>query len=51
MLCHAGRLWVADLRLGVRRALVEAYSDSMYWCEAGMMAQRLVRRLADCVCA
>ncbi len=32
-----------DLRLGVRRAVVEAYSNRMFWWEAAMMAQRLVR--------
>ena len=37
------RPWVRDLRLGVRRALVETYSDGMFWWEAAMMAQRLVR--------
>lgn len=32
-----------DLRAGVRRALVEAYNDGMFWWEAAMMVQRLVR--------
>jgi hypothetical protein len=35
-----------SLRVGVRRALVEAYTDRMYWWEASLMAQRLVGRRA-----
>jgi hypothetical protein len=45
---RAERPWVRDLRLGVRRAIVEAYSDRMYWWEAALMVQRLVRYLLVC---
>jgi hypothetical protein len=38
-----GGSWKEDIRLGVRRALVEAYVDHMFWWEASMMVQRLVR--------
>jgi hypothetical protein len=35
--------WIQDVRLGVRRAIVEAYTDGAYWWEASLMMQRLVR--------
>jgi hypothetical protein len=37
--------WVADLRVGARRALVEVYSPSTPWWEAVLLVQRLVRVL------
>jgi hypothetical protein len=40
--CCAGQV-VADLRVGVRRALVETYTPGLFWWEAVLMAQRLVR--------
>jgi hypothetical protein len=39
----AERTWMLDIRVGVRRAVVDAYSDRMYWWEASLMVQRLVR--------
>ncbi len=35
-----------DLRLGLRRALVDAYRPEVYWWEAVLMLQRLVRHRA-----
>jgi hypothetical protein len=40
---HAERTWMHDLQVGVQRAVVDAYSDRMYWWEASLMVQRLVR--------
>lgn len=38
-----GSAWDNDVRLGVRRALVDCYHPKAYWWEAALMAQRLVR--------
>jgi hypothetical protein len=46
-LLRAERTWMHDIRMGVRRAVVDAYSDRMYWWEASLMVQRLVRGFAS----
>ena len=39
---RGGAPWIVDVRLGVRRALVDSYHHRAYWWEAALMAQRLV---------
>lgn len=36
-----GSVWDTDVRLGVRRAVVDSYHQRAYWWEAALMAQRL----------
>lgn len=38
-----GPTLVQDVRLGVRRSLVDGYRESMFWWEGSLMVQRLVR--------
>ena len=44
-----GTAWDQDVRVGVRRALVDCYHPKAYWWEAALMAQRLVRRCLSAV--
>ena len=44
---HPSSFWVQHLRLAVRRALAETYSDRMFWWEASLMAQRLVLSVSE----